>query len=438
MIDNPSDDLGDHDRTVIRPSPGGARRVPRPAVAPSAEPAKVEAPVFDAVAASTDPLMVAADPLLQLLTHLRNTATTPDPGDIRERTWRELRAFERTARQLGANPLHIRLAHYALCASLDDIVLNMPWGAQGRWHDEPLAKALHQDDNAGAGFFEQLRTLRESLPESLPVIELMFVCLSLGTMGPYRTIQDGRAQLERVRHHVFELIERTASPAPTSLAPDAMGVDAHFEPSRGGVPVWVAASFAIACIAGLYVWFLTGLNRASDAVYQSALAASPATMPTLVRPPATPPPPPPPAPTVPGPAERLRAALTDLPDIEVIEGPSPIVRIPAKLLFAQTNATIGATPLLERLIQALKNEGGAIRVLGYTDTQVERSVAFPSNFALSTARAKAVRTALAAKLPDPVRIVSEGRADADPVAPNASAEGREKNRRIDIVLAGQP
>ena len=76
--------------------------------------------------------------------------------------------------------------------------------------------------------------------------------------------------------------------------------------------------------------------------------------------------------------------------------------------------------------------------MGYTDSQAERSVAFPSNFALSTARAKAVRTALAAKLPEPARITAEGRADADPVVPNTSTEGREKNRRIDIVLAGQP
>lgn len=438
MIDNPPDDPGDHDRTIIRPSPGGARRVPQPAVPQKAEPAKPDAPAFEAVAASTEPLMVAAGPLLHLLTHLRNTATSPDPGDIRERTWRELRTFERSARQLGVNPLHIRLAHYALCAALDDIVLNMPWGAQGRWHDEPLAKALHQDDNAGAGFFEQLRTLRESLPESRPVIELMFICLSLGMMGSYRALPDGRAQLERVRHHVFELIERTATPPPTSLAPDAMGVDAHFEPARSGVPVWVTASLAIACVAGLYVWFLTGLNRASDAVYQSALAAPPAAMPTLVRPPATPPPPPPPAPAVPGLAERLRAALADLPGVEVIEGASTILRVPAKLLFPQPNATLGSSPLSERLIQALKNETGPIRVLGYTDSQVERSVAFPSNFALSTARAKAVRAALAAKLPDPARIVAEGRADADPVAPNTSADGREKNRRIDIVLAGQP
>ena len=36
------------------------------------------------------------------------------------------------------------------------------------------------------------------------------------------------------------------------------------------------------------------------------------------------------------------------------------------------------------------------------------------------------------------RLAAEGRADADPVAPNATPEGRERNRRIDIVLPGVP
>ena len=142
---------------------------------------------------------------------------------------------------------------------------------------------------------------------------------------------------------------------------------------------------------------------------------------------------------MPGAADRLRAALADLPDITVVgSGASTILRVPSRLLFPQPNAAIGAGPLADRLVLALRNEAGPIRVLGYTDSQAERSVAFPSNFALSTARAKAVRAALAAKLPDPARVVAEGRAEADPVAPNTSPEGREKNRRIDIVLAVQP
>lgn len=437
MIDNPHDEPADQDRTVFRPSPGGVRRAaakPEPQPAPRAASRPVGAPTFETVAASGDPLMVAAAPLLHLLSHLRNTITPPDPGDMRERTWRELRTFEQTARQAGVSPLHIRLAHYALCATLDDVVLNLPWGARGRWRDEPLAKALHKDDSAGAGFFDQLRTMRDGLPDTVPVVALMFVCLSLGMMGPYRDSPDGRNQLDRIRHHVFELVARNMPTVPAQLAPDAKGVDAHFQPARAGLPVWVVASVLIAGLAGLYVWLLDGLNNASDAVYRTALASPPTAMPALVRPAATPPPPPPPPPAIPGPAERLRAALADVGGVEVIDGASIIVRVPAKLLFPQPTATIGPGTVPDKLIDALKDVAGPIKVLGYTDAQAEKSVKFPSNLALSKARAIAVCNALAAKLSDPARLSAEGRAEADPVDPKAP----ERNRRIDIVLAAQP
>ena len=121
----------------------------------------------------------------------------------------------------------------------------------------------------------------------------------------------------------------------------------------------------------------------------------------------------------------------------VVATPSAtILRIPAPLLFPGPNAALARTapPLLDHIGQALKTEAGPLRVVGYTDNQPFRAVNFPSNFALSNARAQAVRTALAKPVGDAGRLTAEGRADADPVAPNATPEGREANRRIDIVL----
>ena len=76
-------------------------------------------------------------------------------------------------------------------------------------------------------------------------------------------------------------------------------------------------------------------------------------------------------------------------------------------------------------------------MIDYTDNQPVRSVRFPSNFQLSVARANAVRAIIARSVGDPARVSAEGRADADPIASNATAEGREQNRRIEIVLHRQ-
>ena len=76
-------------------------------------------------------------------------------------------------------------------------------------------------------------------------------------------------------------------------------------------------------------------------------------------------------------------------------------------------------------------------MIDYTDDQPVRTVRFPSNFQLSVARANAVRAIIVRDLGDPARVSAEGRADADPIASNATAEGREQNRRIEIVLHRQ-
>ena len=74
---------------------------------------------------------------------------------------------------------------------------------------------------------------------------------------------------------------------------------------------------------------------------------------------------------------------------------------------------------------------------GYTDNQPIKTVQFPSNFQLSQARADAAKAIIAKALGDPARITAQGHADADPLASNATPEGREQNRRIEVVLRRQ-
>ena len=74
-----------------------------------------------------------------------------------------------------------------------------------------------------------------------------------------------------------------------------------------------------------------------------------------------------------------------------------------------------------------------MEVDGYTDNQPIRTLRFPSNYALSTARAEAARADLS-KAIEAGRLTAEGRADADPIAPNTTEQGRAANRRIEIVL----
>jgi type VI secretion system protein ImpK len=115
---------------------------------------------------------------------------------------------------------------------------------------------------------------------------------------------------------------------------------------------------------------------------------------------------------------------------------TPIVRIKGRGLFALGSDKLETRflPILNRIGEALKVEAGGVFVIGYTDNQPIRTVRFPSNFELSSARAQAAKDVIGRALGDMGRIKAEGRADADPLATNATPEGREENRRIEVVL----
>jgi type VI secretion system protein ImpK len=177
------------------------------------------------------------------------------------------------------------------------------------------------------------------------------------------------------------------------------------------------------------------------------LAASPASMPQISRAVVVQPPPPPPAPPEPSVLDRLRAALQPDLDSGVVSvvgtAATPIVRVSNRTGFAAGSAVVppALAAVFERIGTALRNEPGIVQVIAYTDNQPVRTVQFPSNFKLSGARAQAASAAIGRTLGtaggNATRLHAEGRADADPIASNATAEGREQNRRIEVVLHRQ-
>lgn len=91
--------------------------------------------------------------------------------------------------------------------------------------------------------------------------------------------------------------------------------------------------------------------------------------------------------------------------------------------------------LLHRIFDILLEWPYQIRVEGHTDNWPIDTVRFPSNWELSTARAaRVVRFIIDEKQIDPDRLSAAGYGEYRPIASNTTAEGRSKNRRVDIVL----
>ena len=88
-------------------------------------------------------------------------------------------------------------------------------------------------------------------------------------------------------------------------------------------------------------------------------------------------------------------------------------------------------PILERFAEGLRNNPNAeVRIIGHTDSTGSDAVNNP----LSIARAESTRNFLTMRGISGARIQVEGRGSHQPIADNATADGRARNRRVEIFV----
>jgi chemotaxis protein MotB len=136
--------------------------------------------------------------------------------------------------------------------------------------------------------------------------------------------------------------------------------------------------------------------------------------------------------------ERLegKAKLEGL-EIEEIHG-ELVLRLPEHLLFDNAQAILReeGRAALGAVEDVLHDRAVRIRIEGHTDSVPIQTAQFPTNWELSTARATAcVRYMLESKRIEPQRLSAAGYGEHHPVGDNATADGRARNRRVDIVIS---
>lgn len=114
------------------------------------------------------------------------------------------------------------------------------------------------------------------------------------------------------------------------------------------------------------------------------------------------------------------------------------VEIRTDILFGSASATLSnhAATIIERLTDALAPFPNPVRVEGHTDNVPIRTRAYPSNWELSAARAATVVHIMSTRGMEPKRLAVLGYGEFRPAESNATAEGRNLNRRVLLVVTG--
>ncbi|TPL79938.1 type VI secretion system protein TssL [Mesorhizobium sp. B2-3-14] len=400
--------------------------------------------------AAANPILATAAPLLMLFGQLRLMPVERQAAALAEHIADNIDSFDRATAKAGIAEQDARIAKFALCETADDLIGNLPWPDKHTWLRHSMVMKFFHTQPTGTGFYEALNNILAKPEGHCDLLELMHACLSLGFQGQYRALSGERNTLERVRRDVYDTLRYFRPRAADEISPRWQGMAAAMPRPAGRLPLWAIAAAAATLVTVAFFWLRILITDEGDVTASELLALNPSSPVMIerasVEAPAEParadPPPPTAANTTQ--IDRIRTALAK----EVAggglsvgtKGDFIVVEISSQLLFVpgQAGVTAQFQPIATDIASALDAEPGPIKIVGHTDNvKPKKSSTFKSNFDLSVARAKAVQAMMAKQLKDPSRLSVEGKGEDEPIADNATADGRAKNRRVDVILPKQ-
>ncbi|MBA6421671.1 MULTISPECIES: type IVB secretion system protein IcmH/DotU [Pseudomonas] len=228
-----------------------------------------------------NPLVGMATNLLSEIVRLKHSLQSEDLYLLKERLASEIKLFEHRALQESADSGQVMGARYVLCTALDEAVVTTPWGNESEWSQMSLLSSFHNETFGGEKFFILLDRLARNPVKHLDMLELMYVCLSLGFEGKYRVMPRGLLELENIRDSLFRQIRQIRGDVPREISPHWQGLKGEGRRLVRYAPWWLVTALTLTCLAVLYGGFAWVLDEQRDSVMPPYVSAS-------VEPPAAP------------------------------------------------------------------------------------------------------------------------------------------------------
>lgn len=163
-------------------------------------------------------LIAAAAPLFFLTDKIQKSTISPQvAAHLHEDLIHELKAFDHQAQTHDYKPNMVMAAHYALCLWMDEMILNTAWGKSVHWDLRPLADTSMMNGRDNKSFFHLLNHCLQDSPNYIDLLELLYLCLSLGYEGEYRHLDRGYVLLTEIRDNVYQHIQRIRGEASKKL-----------------------------------------------------------------------------------------------------------------------------------------------------------------------------------------------------------------------------
>ncbi len=202
--------------------------------------------------------------VLTLATQLSTARDLPSPDILQRRIDTLFEQMAGKAREANVPDPDVADAKYALVAFIDEQIFRSPWPGRNQWMGRPLQLVYYNENTAGEGFFTRLNTLQNN-PSRAHVLEIYYLCLTLGFQGMY-AVRGDEAGLAAVTERAGAVLTRLLPPS-DRIAPHGDPQDSGRNLNRRDAPL---ITLGLVCLA-LAVLAFVGLkfmisSAASDAV----------------------------------------------------------------------------------------------------------------------------------------------------------------------------
>ncbi len=181
----------------------------------------------------------------------------------------EINTFEVSAKAQGYTSEYIVVSRYALLATIDDIITNTDWGRED-WNHFSLLDVFSQESGREERFFMILERISKDPKLYIDVMELMYICLSLGYKGSYRHTEEKNLQLENVTHALYQHIRAHHGDFSKTLSPFPIRPKQHTKMNAPKISYWflffLTACFIMLLFIGLGYFLDHISNQSFDAL----------------------------------------------------------------------------------------------------------------------------------------------------------------------------
>ena len=253
------------ERTVILPNPGRNYQAATPDQAIEANIPAIYDPVK--IENALNPLLANAYTVVTVLARIRQSSEHQDVRSLHNELISALKKFDAESKAKNIRQEQVLVARYILCTALDEAVLMTPWGAESGWAQRSLLALFHQETFGGEKFFILLDKMLERPSENIAVLELIYVCLSLGFQGKYNLLERGLDHLDQLREQLFQTLIRLRGVPPRELSLRWQSSATNQRLIRF-IPMWVIAASITATLCFIFCGLRVGMHLHSTATVE--------------------------------------------------------------------------------------------------------------------------------------------------------------------------